>query len=292
MHDRRHNDRVRPHTSSLIVEALLCPNLGAEGHKSSRMRTSLIDIALDALFLGFGAFAALALADRFPSAAGGILLSTALITLILYLVTGHWFYKRFQMLPRVVPRCPDCGERGPYLILGFRAEARSLLCTQCEGYLEIWPSAPPKEHAPSGYHELRVRFPHHIGGYSVLHREGPQREVVMDLDSPPGIGAFVPRELEAPPTQEEADEFLAYLQQLWPDLAPDGTGDFVGVGGLVEVQRVETVLQFCFRSTYHRAVEARNIYRLHRCARWVKKRHPDWVWRTPDGTVFELESEI
>lgn len=248
------------------------------------MRVSGIDMMIGVGFLLLGVCVANLVLQQRGAYSSTIALIALVLTVVFYVVGGSWLYQALSFFPMSVPKCPHCQKQGPFSRHFHRDACHGFLCVQCEGYFEVWFGRIPKEHVPSGYAELTVRFPYHFGGYTLLHAEQADRAVTVDESTSPIHGVF---ELEA----GEWEALLMEARTLWPDFTPEEDG-YVDPDGLLRMALVDHGVEIELRRSYHHGTNARHLHRFYRLGCRVLASHPSVHWRGFDGEVLELSKVI
>jgi hypothetical protein len=131
------------------------------------MRMSLIDLLLFTAFLGlssaFGAILAPQLSERMPPILSYLI--SLFIGLTLYVAILCPLYRKFRLLPMILPRCPCCAQHqtGFHFYGGWPRVMYK--CPSCKGEFVIWHNGKPGTDETWDKPVLALKWPYALGRY-------------------------------------------------------------------------------------------------------------------------------
>ena len=123
------------------------------------MRLTLIDLLIVMFLFYLGSGPALLLRHSHPEAC----LLGVPVGLVLVLIGGSWIYRRWGIMPMLLPRCPHCFARQRFQPADNFGDRWRMVCADCKGAFVYWTSRPPREYRPGPLAEVQVGFPYLLG---------------------------------------------------------------------------------------------------------------------------------
>lgn len=123
------------------------------------MRLTLTDLVVAIILFILGTGPSLLLRQSHPEAS----FLSAPLGLVLLLLGGSWIYRRFGILPMLLPRCPHCLAREEFVPVDRRGARWRMICASCRGAFVYWTSPPSPEYSAGPLTEVQVVFPYQVG---------------------------------------------------------------------------------------------------------------------------------
>jgi hypothetical protein len=129
------------------------------------MRYGLIDLLMAIAIIGVGAGVGVILVPGSPGFVAG-----AFIGVCAYLAALCPIYRKFRLLPMILPRCPCCGkfQNGYHFTPDWpRVTYR---CPSCNGAFVIWHNGEPGAEEPWDKPVLALKWPYAFGRFKRMER--------------------------------------------------------------------------------------------------------------------------